>query len=521
MYDKSSIIEVLGCLIKKPELILDENYKLDIDDFPEKFHKIVFGSINNLIINGVKKIDPIIIDEFISKYDKQYKIFSDNNGFEYIEKIIEISSFENFDFNYKNLKKYSLLRKLKNEGFDISYFYNDEILDLTLQEEIQQRFNNSSLQNIMDHYDKKLVHIKEKYYKEEGQIGHQAGKGLLELKEELKKIPEMGVPVFGELYNTIIRGARLKKLYLRSADSGGGKSRASIGDACISSIGEFYNLEKKQWINYNLKEPTLIIVTELEIEEIQTMILACISGIDEEKILSGNYSREEENILDEASKIIEDSPLWIEHIPNFDINDIERTVKKYKLEHNIGYVYFDYVFTSVKMLMEIASKTKGMKLREDNVLYIFMERMKFLCNTLNLHISTSSQLNGEWENAKTKNQNLLRGAKSLADKIDVGSIMLEPTQKELECVEHILHNGFYKKPNRIYHIYKLRRGRLNKVMVWTYIDLGTCRTYDQFVTDKNYELIDIEKTSLIDVFNNTIDDEEISYENSDDEDFEY
>ena len=70
------------------------------------------------------------------------------------------------------------------------------------------------------------------------------------------------------------------------------------------------------------------------------------------------------------------------------------------------------------MLMEIASKTKGMKLREDNILYIFMERMKFLCNSLNIHISTSSQLNGEWENAKTKNQNLLRGSKAIADSND-------------------------------------------------------------------------------------------------------
>lgn len=518
MYDKSSIIEVLGCLIKKPDLILDENYKLEIDDFPEKFHKIVFGAINNLIMNGVKKIDAIIVDDFLNKYDKQYKIFSDNNGFEYIEKITEISSFENFDFNYKNLKKYSLLRKLKTDGFDISDFYNSDILDLSIQEEIQQRFNNSSIQEIMDYYDKKLIHIKEKYYKEEGQIGHQSGKGLRELKEELKEIPEMGVPVFGELYNTIIRGSRLKKLYLRSSDSGGGKTRAAIGDACMTAIGEFYDWENNKWINYNIKEPTLLIVTELEIEEIQTMILSCISGVNEEKILSGNYNSTEEEIIEKCITIIENSPMWIEQIPNFNIDDIERTVKKYKLEHNIGYVYFDYIFTSVKMLMEIASKTKGMKLREDNVLYIFAERMKFLCNTLNIHISTSTQLNGEWENSKTKNQNLLRGSKAIADKIDVGVIMLEPTQKDFECIEHILHNGFYKKPNRVYHIYKLRRGRLNKVMIWTYIDLGTCRSYDQFVTDKNYELIDIEKTSLIDIFKNTIvDEDEINNENNNDD----
>jgi replicative DNA helicase len=763
MYDKTATIEVLGCLIKKPDLILDENYKITIDDFSEKFHKIVFGSINNLIMNGVKKIDPIILDEFISKYEKQYKTFCDNNGFEYVEKIIEISSFENFEYNYKILKKYTVLREIKKKGFDISYFYDEDILDFKLQEEIQKRFNESTVQDIIDYYDKKILEIKTNHYEEEGQIGHQAAKGMKDLKEELKKVPEMGVPVNGHMYNTIIRGARIKKLYMRSSESGGGKAipnttiiptpdgdkmvgdikkgdyifgddgkpvkviqvhpqkekkeiyevylkdgrvaecceehlwqyydrgvvrvedtktiqerslraggfkamqykfkiplnkpveypereylvspysmgliignsdfryddvkleyfnlrnkdsyeifipeeyllgsvsqrqslfqglldanenideegfasfittsskmvesivklcnslgmvatfkqderdvytlkcllekkdyihiedikktgkfvemtcftvdnvshlflmndfivthntRYSVGDACLASVGVLYDSEANSWVDYNLKEPTLFISTELAPDEIQTMMIAFISDVNEAKILKGSYTKEEERRIDKAIELIEASSLWIEQIPNFNIEDIERTVKKYKLEHNIGYVYFDYIFTSVKMLTEIAQKTKGMRLREDNVLYIFAERMKFLCNNLKIHFSTSSQLNGDWESSKNKNQNLLRGSKAIADKLDVGVIVLEPTKKDYECVEHILNNGFYKKPNRIYHIYKVRRGKLNRVMVWTYADLGTCRSYDQFITDKNYDIIDIETTDI-------------------------
>ena len=51
------------------------------------------------------------------------------------------------------------------------------------------------------------------------------------------------------------------------------------------------------------------------------------------------YTKEEEARIDMAIQIIEDSPIWIEHIPNFNIEDIERTIKKYKLNHKENFLY--------------------------------------------------------------------------------------------------------------------------------------------------------------------------------------
>lgn len=518
MYDKTATIEVLGSLIKKPDLILDENYNLSIDDFSEKFHKIVYGAINNLIINGIKKIDAIIIDEFISKYDKQYKTFCDNNGFEYIDKIIEISSIENFDYNFKVLKKYSVLRELKKKGFDISYFYEDDILDLKLQEETQKRFNDSTIQDIIDHYDRKILEIKSIHYQEDGQIGHQAGKGMNDLLKELQNSPEMGAPMCSGILNTIARGARVKKLYLRSGGTNTGKSRLAVGDACNISISEIYDHKEKRWIKRDTSEPTLLITTELEIEEVQTMIMAFVSDVSEDKILDGNLTQEEKDRICRAIEIINNSPLWVEQIPNFSIDDIERTIKKYKLEHSIGYVFFDYIFTSVKMLVELSQKSKGMKLREDNVLFIFAERMKFLCNSLNVHINTSTQLNGQYKDTKDGDQNLLRGSKAIADKIDFGAIIMIPTKKDLECLEPLINSNFNKKPNLVYHIYKVRRGKINRVKLWVYVDFGTCRTYDLFLTNNDYEVIDIESTTVDEVLRDTEVDEPINLE---EEDFDF
>ena len=87
--------------------------------------------------------------------------------------------------------------------------------------------------------------------------------------------------------------------------------------------------------------------------------------------------------------------------------------------------------------------------------------MKFICNKLNIHFNTSSQLNGDWKNVKMEIKNLLRGAKALGDKLDIGLIT---SNKDLEMLQFYL--GFYNL-----HIYT--RGKF-KVKIG-YIDL-TCRS---------------------------------------------
>jgi replicative DNA helicase len=507
MYDKMAIMQLIGCLIKKPDLLLEDSIQLDINDFPEKFHKIIYSAIYNLINEGAKKIDIIGIDNYLSNYEKQYKIFTNNNGIDYLEEINELADINNFTYNYNKVKKYSLLNSFRESGFDVKEIYDPDIIDVKLQEEKQNQFDKMSLNDIINYFDNKIIDIKSQYYKEEGQIGQQAGKGAQKLKDELKQFPEMGMPLNSNILNTIVRGARLKKLYMRSMPTGFGKSRLAVGDICRLSIPYYYDDINNEWIVTDCKEPSLFITTELEIEEIQTLIIAYVSGVDEEKILDGKYENDEEERVNQAIKYIEEAPLWIEHIPNFNIEDIERTVKKYKIQKNIGYVFFDYIFTSVKMLIEIATKAKGVKLREDNILYIFCERMKFLCNKLNIHFNTASQLNGEWKNVKDGDQNLLRGAKALGDKLDVGIIGLPVTKKDLESLEAILSKGFYKTPNIVYHIYKVRRGKFNKVKLWLYIDLGTCRTYDLFLTNNDYEIIPIESTTIEKILEDTTDNE--------------
>lgn len=57
-------------------------------------------------------------------------------------------------------------------------------------------------------------------------------------------------------------------------------------------------------------------------------------------------------------------------------------------------------------------------MREDNILFMISIRLKDLCNELGVFIMSATQLNGNYQDASLEesNQNLLRGAKSIADR---------------------------------------------------------------------------------------------------------
>ena len=71
--DKMAVLQVLGCLLRKPVLMADREYKLTADDFPEQFHKIVFGAIEHLGNDGAEHIDAIDVDQFLSPYTNHRK----------------------------------------------------------------------------------------------------------------------------------------------------------------------------------------------------------------------------------------------------------------------------------------------------------------------------------------------------------------------------------------------------------------------------------------------------------------
>ena len=496
--DTTAIMQVIGCIYKHPYLLEQEDkYFFHEEDFTERFHQTLFGSIYNLKMLGANKIDIDDILNYLSTRPTREAEFKVNKGEEYLAKLVDIADLSKFDYYYGRMKKMTLLRFYDNSGIDVRDLYDpDNILDIKKKQIQEDWLDNSSLEMIAQKIDDKIEMIKSTCVDNSFGKARHASEGIRGLIDRLKETPEVGVPLYGPLINTVTRGARLKKFYLRSAPTGCGKSRSMIADACNISCNEIYD-EQLGWIKNGNAEPTLDITTEQELEEVQTMMLAFLSNVNEDKILNGKYENDEEERVIRAAEILERSPLYVEELPDFSLRDIESTIKRNVRDNQVKYVFHDYIHTSLKILEEITKRSGGVKLREDNILFMISIRLKDLCNELGIFIMSATQLNGDWQEAKEANQNLLRGAKAIADKIDLGAIILPTKEDDIVSLEKILSTGIFQKPNLKLSIYKNRRGKFKSVILWCHADLGTCRIKPMFLTDNSYEMLPIENINIV------------------------
>lgn len=109
---------------------------------------------------------------------------------------------------------------------------------------------------------------------------------------------------------------------------------------------------------------------------------------------------------------------------------------------------------------------------------------------------SATQLNGAYQDAETPDQNLLRGAKAIADKIDYGSILLPVKDDDLVALNDILQTNIFEIPTIKMSVYKNRRGRYKGVYLWCKADLGTCRVKPMFCTTYGYELVPIDDIKI-------------------------
>jgi hypothetical protein len=123
-------------------------------------------------------------------------------------------------------------------------------------------------------------------------------------------------------------------------------------------------------------------------------------------------------------------------------------------------------------------------------------KLKDICNQYGVFIITATQLNGNYVEASVFDQNLLRGAKSIADKVDLGMILLPVTKKDLEALQPVLQQGGFEAPSIKMSIYKNRRGRYKDILLWCKDRRGVCKIDPMFVTDYNYELMNIEDLKI-------------------------
>lgn len=503
---QSSIAGILGSICQKPELLVDNNVRLEKDDFVLKFHQIVFTTINNIIseVGTEKPISAFDVDTFLKSFESYYQIWKDSKGLDYLQACIDNANPATFNLNYETVKKMSLLRLYKSKGFSLEGIYDYTTADPTKFAKQQKQLAQMSLEDIVSFFDTLSQNIKDKVRTwQNGSNSFQAGDNLENFIEGIQASPLYGLGFNDGYLNTLTSGMQLGKFFLRSMATGRGKTRLGIMDLLKVSAYEIYDVRTNKWYANPNPQPSLFISTELEQDEIDLILLSAVTKLQPDTIKSGSYSAEERERLNRGVKALKNSQLYFVELPEFSIADVINVIDNYVLNYDCQYVVFDYIQMCSKLARTTREAFKDVNLRDDQILLELATALKNEANNRHIYIMSATQLNGSHSSDdyySSKTESALRGAKAIADKIDVGMIIENVNSKDnknlSELVEDLEINPSHLTPNMATFIYKNRLGDKG-VIIWSRTDLSTLTTKPLFVTDYGYNKLDVPLTRIV------------------------
>lgn len=508
--DKMAYRQIIGCLMTNPLLFIEYPDIYPTDFVECKVARICFINIKNLYNEGATKLTPVEVDQEIEKHANSAAVYKKENGLEFLKVCYEFAEISNFNLYYNRLKKYSLINRLVKDGYDVSEFYIDDTKndDPLLETKIQEHFDESSVEDILNSVEGKYNLIRNEYL-QGGRTKGDPADGIFDLIDELQRLPNIGPSLEGKIFSSACRGAREGCFYLKSSSSGSGKTRTSVFDACRLAYPIRYSHEKGTFIkelddNGKIREPrkVLFIVTEMDKEELQTIMLAYLSGVDEAHILTGRYDFEELTRVKFAGQIMQEYSGYfiVEEISDPNLVNVEATIKKYATIDCIEFCFFDYIHSTASMVNQFSKNN----LNEATILMMMANQLKQLAKDYSIFIFSATQVNmsAMADDGEFKNEMSIRSSKAVADKADMGYVMSKITQKNLNSYltewrkavrMGILDSKYVEderyRPTHVLDIYKNRRGRYKNVRIWTRLHLGTGEREDLFITTSDNEPI--------------------------------
>ena len=504
LYSSNYSALLLGCLMNNTQLLFNPSYPLAKTDFdPEPVHRIIFIATCKLAEAGAGNVSEVEIDNYVKDYPAQYEILNESNFLDFVPTVKELCSLESFELYYTTLRKFSLLRELKEEGYNIAPYF-DEMLDETEQ---MAKLNKWTIGEMLTDIEFKSAKLRTKYDVKYVRNEIKAGENVAERLAGFKEQPSFGALFQSGYLSTIWNGWCRGHLGLRGAPSGQGKSRLGVADLTKVGAKEIWMPEVNDFVvNDNYQSPTLFIATEQDIEtEVEPMFWSAVSGVEYRSIKNGLCTSEEEKRVIRAGEIIAESNLHITSMPNFTTKSINRKVKEMVEREGIGYCVFDYMEQQGDISQEYR-EVVGSAGRQDQVLLYLSTELKKIAEDMNVGILTGQQLNDSWKTLSFIDETALAGGKSVKNKCDFGSIFLPTSylRKDLKQVEpYLKRRGVGENrqpvPNICEFIFKSRYGIYGdkRLKLWSYFDRGTFQRTDYFVTDdENNVLDDIQPSEL-------------------------
>ena len=206
-----------------------------------------------------------------------------------------------------------------------------------------------------------------------------------------------------------------------------------------------------QYMAFHNNVTAAIFSLEMSKEQLVNRLLALESKVDSQNIRTGNLEDEEWAKLIEGANVIGNSNLIIDDKPGISISELRSKCRKYKMEHNLGIIFIDYL-----QLMTGSGRSES---RQQEISDI-SRSLKALARELNVPVVALSQLSRAVEQRPDHRP-------MLSDLSESGAI-----EQDADVVMFIYRDDYYNKDSENKNIAEIiiakqRNGPIGTVnLVW-------------------------------------------------------
>lgn len=355
------------CLSNEDKIIEVETSDIKPDHFGIPGHKYIFMSLSYLFSKNIKPT-PMAIMEVITGEKAKAEV-DKLGGLEYLM-ILQGTSLpsDNLSIFIEKIKQSYTRRKLLDISFDVEDFISSSKAEVLNPQElisyIEEKINELTIE----------TSVSEDYYK----MGDLTEEVLKNRASNPNQVP--GLEVGWEEFDRLTNGATPGDLIVLTAPSKVGKSTTLTNWATKIAIQD--------------KIPILYFDTEMNERDQEDRILANLTGIPQQEIVSGMYVLDTEHgtadekieKLKEAREQLNLGEYYHIFMPHFTIEKVTAIARKFVLQFGVKAVFFDYI--------KMPSSSDSFKtMQEYQALGFFTSGLKELAGILNVPVFTAAQTN--------------------------------------------------------------------------------------------------------------------------------
>ena len=343
---------VIGSMIMSRDAIVEASEIITGADFYQQQYGIVFEAMIELHDEG-KAVDLITLQERLKEKDLPPEISS----MEFVRDLLSaVPTSANVKYYAEIVAEKSMLRKL-----------------IKTTEEITNAcyLGKEKTQDILEVTEKKIFDLVQNRGSEEFVPIRQVVLNAIEKIEKASRSQGSvtGIPTGFIDLDYKMSGFQPSELILVAA-------RPSMGKTA-------FVLNIAQYMAFHNDVTAAIFSLEMSKEQLVNRLLALESKVDSQNIRTGNLEDEEWAKLIEGANIIGKSNLIIDDKPGISISELRSKCRKYKMEHNLGVIFIDYL-----QLMTGSGRSES---RQQEISEI-SRSLKALARELNVPVVALSQL---------------------------------------------------------------------------------------------------------------------------------